>query len=82
MKEFTREMLDKLTEAKDSVKGSAAYAKYHMEQSYNYNGRWKFGGWGIPNQTGVFKKANGKLFIVLSNSRFEVSEAVKELLNI
>lgn len=89
MREFTSEMLGKLHKANDSLKGSANYNKFYMETSAkSEKGRWFFVGHHIPHGTGHFKKANGKLFIIneFMNGeavyRYEVTDAVRELLDI
>ena len=93
MKEFTAEMLNKLTEANDSVKGTSEYYKFHMSCSKKYDddNRWKFiHCWGIPNTTGKIKTFKGNTYIITEHRtfwgnylvRYEVKDSVKELLGI
>lgn len=94
MKEFTNEMLNKLTEANNSVKGTNKYFKFHMSCSKKYDddNRWKFiHCWGIPNTTGKIKTFKGQTHIIIEIKdhfggnalvRYEVTDAVKELLGI
>lgn len=93
MKEFTAEMLTKLTEARNSVKGTSKYYKFDMPcyKKYDDDNRWKFiNCWGIPITTGKIKTFKGQTYIITEHrcfwgdylERFEVTDAVKELLGI
>lgn len=90
MKEFTKEMLEKLTAANDAVRGTADYIKYHMQFSSKHDGRWKFICWAIPHTTGKIRTFKDKTYIICEYvgicerypERFEVKEEVKELLGI
>lgn len=90
MKEFTTEMLEKLSNAQESVRGTADYLKYHMECDWKYNGSWRLQSWSIPRTTGKIKTFKGKTYIVTEYEgcferypvRHTVSEEVKELLGI
>ena len=87
MKEFTKEMLDELTNAHEKVKGTRNYASYYMECSAMTNGRWKFAGHSIPYIEGKIKTIKDKIYIVTEdgygdNVRYLVTDNVKELLNI
>ena len=84
MKEFTTEMLNKLTEANNSVKGTREYTKFYMESTYkNENGRWFFVGYYIPHSTGIIKTFKGNTYIITpSGDRYHVTDEVKELLGI
>ena len=56
MKEFTAEMLNALTEANNSVKGSTNYSKFYMQtECKNEKGRWFFIGHYIPHNTGKIR---------------------------
>lgn len=94
MKEFTKEMLKKLHDANDALRGTPDYMKYHMEcymkdRNAN-NARWKFYGWTIPHKEGVIKTIKGTTCIVCEfsgmfaqyNERYFISDEVKELLGI
>lgn len=87
MKEFTQEMLDKLTSANESVKGSVYYNTYRMQSSAKTNGRWKFIGYGIPYTTGEIKTVKLTTYIITKTAsfgecRWEVTINVRELLGI
>jgi hypothetical protein len=90
MKEFTKEMLDKLTAANDSVRGTSEYTKYHMQSDAKTDGRWHFIGWSIPHSTGMIKTFKDKTYIITEFEgiteryfeRYEVRDSVKELLGI
>lgn len=89
MKEFTKEMLAKITEANDKLRGTSEYWKFHME-SYckNEKGRWFFVGHYIPfsHETGIIKTFKGNTYIITEGTsgvtRYLVNDAVKELLGI
>lgn len=86
MKEFTKEMLEKLQAANDSVKGTREYCKYYMQQDFLHNGRWNFCFHMIPYTTGKIKTVKGKMYIVTESAydvkRYAVTDEVKELLGI
>ena len=90
MKEFTTEMLNTLHAANDATRGTADYLKYHMQCDFKHNGKWKFAGWTIPYTAGTIKTVRGKTYIIAEYvglyerhpERFEVNDAVKELLGI
>ena len=83
MKEFTAEMLDTLSKANESVKGTDQYGKYYMEMNCKDDkGKWFFVGWNIPYSVGTLKKYKGNTYIITLNARFHVTDAVKELLGI
>lgn len=90
MKEFTKEMLDKLIEANESVKGTVDYLKYYMECDWKYKGSWRFQSWSIPNTTGKIKTVKDKTYIITEYEgiferypvRHTVERPVRELLGI
>lgn len=85
MREFNSEMLAKLTSANESLKGTPNYYRYHMATCCKsaVNGKWFFVGHYIPHQTGVIRKAKGNTYIYTTGGdRYELNEAVKELLGI
>ena len=90
MKEFTKEMLEKLEAANDAVRGTSNYCLYHMQADSKHDGRWKFIGWGIPHTTGKIKTFKDKTYIIVEYigccerylERFEVEGPVNELLGI
>ena len=87
MKEFTKEMLGKLMEANNSMKGTNNYTKYHMEnEAKSENGRWFFIGHSIPYQTGIIKSFKESTYIITESSsckaRYRVTDEVKNLLGI
>lgn len=93
MKEFTKEMLQTLTDANNSVKGTNEYYKYRMQNDYKRNGNWQFITHTIPHKTGIIKTFKGKTYIITEGQmlnmvkgadayRYHVNDAVKELLNI
>jgi hypothetical protein len=90
MKEFTKEMLEKLHAANNAVKGTSEYLKYHMLCDAKTNGRWHFLCWSIPYTTGTIKTVKDKTYIIVQYTvinesypqRYEVSRAVRELLDI
>jgi hypothetical protein len=92
MKEFTQEMLNALTEANNNVKGTNKYYKFQMSYSRKYDDspKWKFLSHGIPSATGKIKTFKGQTYIYTEHrsfwgdylERYEVTDAVKELLGI
>ena len=85
MREFTKEMLDKLTNANEAVKGTINYHWYHMASCFksSVNGKWVFSGYYIPHKTGFIRKYKETLFIITENGeRYELNDRVKELLGI
>lgn len=86
-REFTKEMLEKLTEANDEVKGTPYYYRYHMQCDAKTNGRWNYIGWYMPNKCGIIKTVKLTTYIVTEDSngemlRYTVNLNVKELLGI
>ena len=87
MKEFTKEMLDKLIKANEEVKATPYYYRYHMQCDAKTNGRWNYIGWYIPNKCGIIKIVKLTTYIVTEDSngellRYTVNLNVKELLGI
>lgn len=88
MKEFTPEMFEELHRAHNAVRGTQDYTKYLMQMDSKRTGRWKFCMHTIPYMTGEIKTVRGKTYIVTTDfwdgtpQRFEVTEAVRELLGI
>lgn len=90
MKEFTKEMLQKLEAANEEVKGTCDYTKFHMPCESKRNGRWHFICWTIPHTTGKIKTFKDKTYIITEHGissdkylgRYAVNEEVKELLGI
>lgn len=90
MKEFTKDMQEKLWAANEAVKGTTEYTKYHMETAAQTNGRWHFIGWYIPYTEGKIKTFKDKTYIVVECQcgyeryleRYTVRDSVKELLGI
>ena len=87
MKEFTAEMLQTLTKANDSVRGTPEYTKYLMEQDFKSKGRWVFCAHSIPMHKGNVKTFKGKTYIITETfmgyeERYHVTDTVKELLKI
>ena len=79
--EFSNEMLQKLTESNNSVKGSINYSKYYMQC---YNGK-TFCGYSIPYTNGQIKLSRGKnpkMCIYSNGNRYILTDTVKELLGI
>ena len=83
-KEFNKEMLEKLTAAKESVKGTLNYYWYDMPNEFKseVNGRWNLIGYYIPRKTGYFRKYKDRVYIITENERYLVTDRVKELLGI
>ena len=87
MKEFTTEMLAKLKEANNSVKGTNEYYKFEMTTDCkNEKGKWFFVGYYIPYYTGIIKTFASNTYIVTKDgsgeTRYHVTDEVKELLGI
>lgn len=89
MKEFTKEMLNKLEAAANEVKGTSQYSKFYMEtQCKNEKGRWFFAGYYIPYTIGHIKTFKENTYIVTGSKandnehRYLVTENVKTLLGI
>lgn len=88
MKEFTKEMLEKLSAANEAVKGTSEYTKYLMACESKRNGRWHFICYTIPHTTGKIKTFKDRTYIItehglgLTFGRYAVGEEVKKLLGI
>ena len=83
MTKFTKEMLETLKQANESVKGTSYYMKYLMPCfAKNEKGRWFFIGWHIPHTEGVIKAHKGELYIYSLDERHIVTGEVKELLDL
>lgn len=83
MKEFTAEMLNTLTEANNSVKGTSEYCKFYMAcECKSEKGKWFFVGYYNPYTTGVIKTFKGNTYIIADGNRYSVTDEVKNLLNI
>lgn len=88
MKEFTKEMLDKLHKAHDELRGTPDHWLYTMEcEMKTESGRWEFMGHCLPYRTGTIKTFKGKTYIMTKDAygvltRYEVTNLEKELLNI
>ena len=96
-KELTKDDLNLLREANESVRGTKEYYKYHMCHEYkkNKDGRWtgwKYFTWGIPYSLdeAIIKKVKDRVFIMSKEpcalthdlDRWEVTESVNDLLHI
>ena len=89
--EFTTEMLNKLTEAKNS-QGGCRYSMDGVTKSINMSNLCAstFEIYGIPETTGTIKKVRGNWYIYTSkvgrwgksDDRYKVNEAVRELLGL
>ena len=86
-------MLNKLTEARNSVKGTCEYNKFNMPcyKKYDDDNKWKFiYCWGIPLTTGKIKTFKNNTYIITEHKsfwgnyleRYEVTDTVKKLLEI
>lgn len=90
MKEFTQDMLNKLRDATNSVKGTKDYNKYYMENSHKWDGKreWHFDGFSIPYNIGTISQFKGKLYIKVTRpcdhctERWTITPTVRELLNL
>lgn len=84
MKEFTAEMLNTLTEAQNSLKGTREYYKFDMATyCKNEKGNWFFVGYYPPYTTGIIKTFKGRTYIITNNDhRYHVTDEVKKLLSI
>lgn len=87
MKEFTLEMLQKLSKAHKETCGTPKYTKYLMQYDYKEGKRWHFCNHTIPHQTGIIKTFKGNTYIICDGwhtdgNRYLVTDAVKELLGI
>lgn len=87
MKEFTTEMLQKLSKAYKETCGTPQYTKYLMQYDYKEGKKWHFCTHTIPHKTGIIKTFKGQTYIVCEGwrtdgNRYHVTEAVKELLGI
>jgi hypothetical protein len=89
MKRFTKEMATELNARVSELRGTADYTRYDMPmEGKDSKGKWKFLLWCIPCVIeGVILTRKNKEYIVVENGygdlyRWEVSEPVKELLNI
>ena len=50
MKTITAAQLEAIFNANEALKGTAEYSRYYMEYEYKHNGKWKYGGCGVPFQ--------------------------------
>lgn len=95
---ITVEQIEKIRQAAESVKGTVEYNKYNMccESKRRVNDKWsgwKFITWGVPVLAEyTLKIIKDKMYIVseekeswwgtISVDRYEVTDAIKELLEI
>lgn len=89
MKEFTQEMLNKLVDARNNVKGTSEYYKFDMaSECKTQKGKWIFVGYYIPYTIGHIKTFKDNTYIVTGSKstdnehRYFVTEDVKKLLGI
>lgn len=88
MKTISRQQLERLRHADESVKGTVDYTRYQMPLEWrNSSGRWIFLGYGIPNvnlDTSI-QNVRGNIYIVQTNAdglhRWRISDAVQNLLD-
>ena len=94
----TREMLEKIYEANNAMRGTNEYNKYYMSTTYKRkeNGKWtgwKFLGWGVPyrlNGEAYVKTVGENTYIMFEYEdygvpcieRYAVDEAVKALIGL
>lgn len=94
-KKVTKAQIEAIVNAHEASVGTTNYAKYEMCLEYKYlrDGKWtswKYVAWTVPtvgvNNKYYFKTVRGKLYIMRdcfdNVERYEVTPAVKELLNI
>lgn len=87
MREFTKEMLDTLTNAHKELKDTIYCNKYRMSRDTKLTGRWESFYKGIPCNPGKIKTIGLATYIIAEDkdgilNRFLVTYNVKELLNI
>ena len=96
-KVITIEQVEKIKQAAESVKGTMEYNKYSMcceikRKTHDKWTGWKYVGWSYPKLTSyIFKTVKGKIYMISNEyesfgdriiERYEITEAVKELLEI
>lgn len=96
-KVITIEQVEKIKQAAETVKGTLKYNKYSMccEIKRKSNGKWtgwKYVGWSYPKSISYNVKAIKEKMYMISNEyeafgdvimeRYEINDAVKELLGI
>lgn len=85
-KVITAAQLDAIIAADEAVKGTPHYNRYYMEYQFKHNGRWHYGGWGIPKEyhNGTDKPVKtygGNRYIMIGDDRrFQISDDVEELI--
>ena len=82
-KTITAAQLAAIIAADETVMGTAEYSRYYMEYQYKHNGKWKYGGWGIPRDTEEkpVKTYGGNRYIMINEEkRFLMTETVEALI--
>lgn len=96
-KVITIKQTEKIKQAAESVKGTMEYNKYSMcceikRKAHDKWTGWKYVGWSYPKLTSyILKTVKGKIYMISNEyesfgdriiERYEITDAVKELLEI
>ena len=97
-KYITREVLEKIYDANNAMRGTDEYNKYYLSTTFKRkeNGKWtnwKFIGWGVPyrlNGNAYIKTVRENTYIIFEYDecgvpymeRYEINEAVKALIGL
>lgn len=87
-REFTKEMVDKVLEANEQVKGTAVYGAYYVPFEAKTNGKWHLIGWGVANRAGIIKKGrNNTLYVYYTDGygneyRYELRHIFIDMFNL
>lgn len=86
-KEITQEMIDKIIDANESVRGTSNYTKYLMEMSCKVDNHWVFCGYGIPYRINVSYyiktiKDNSYIYVVNKDNSLERYKLTNEIINL
>jgi hypothetical protein len=88
--DIAQEVVQRIKNANESVKGTHDSMKYHMETYYKYGGKWRFLSWGYPiykvdNIDVYYKKWKDSEYLIFEKSdgeveRYTITPRIKELI--
>lgn len=83
-KKITTAQMEAIRAANEAVKGTTEYSHYYMCYEYRTNGKWFFGGYGVPHTTEEkpIRTYGDKRYIMINDERrFTITPAVEEIIN-
>jgi len=89
-KNIAQEIVQRIKNANESVKGTHSSMQYHMETYYKYGNKWRFLSWGYPiykvdNIDVYYKKRKDSEYLIFEKSdgeveRFTITPQIRELI--